>query len=415
MVESEEKQRLGWAPLIAVTIVIIMLEIPYIPKLLGGNPALIPFMLLFWAGTFFRRISIKRRNLAFSICVIVYFSVSFLYKIVGISTAGIGNYINPIAYFFCFSVMNKSIDNMSRTQKLFLFWTIILTVCFTMASNWILYNRYGNVYFRISQYVDTLTNNVNTQYTVAVMLLSGISLICFLHTRNNKLLWIVIFIITNLFNFFVTQRGIVLLLSVAMFALIIVFNRKRQSASMVLLLVVGIFLILAIFYFDAMIEIVGRFIHSDRLMMRLYQISRALSAGDINEGGGSLSARFRLYMQSIETWLRSTSNFLFGVGDHKATNTVIGNHSQLTDLLGQYGLFVALATYYAVYRTLKEALRKLRLEKRSPIYFQVVIVYLIFAVRGVLGYVLFGTIGVQLFLMLPIAISLLKDEGVISE
>ena len=415
MIKSTEKHNIGWTPIIVLSIVIIMQEIPYIPKALGGNPTQVPFMLLFVALVYLREITIYRRNFLFFICTVMYLAVAFGYKLAGISSAGIGNYVNPIAYFFFFIAMKSVFPRMNMQQKKFIFGLVITTMLFTMVSNWIMYMRYGFYYFsRLTQIDNIVTNAVSTQYTSAIMLMSGISLICFLHAKENRILWLIWILILNLFNILVTQRMIALILSIAMYPLIIIFNRKLKAQTVILMILLAVLLIVALENYSAVISFVSRYISSERFRLRLNQISRVLNARDIEQGVGSLSARYNLILTSLRTWLRSPRSFLLGVGDHRSTYSIIGNHSQFFDVLGQYGIIVALMLYYSVYKTMKEIFNVISLKKGTPLYRQVLVICWIFVIRGIIGFVLFGTIAIQMFIILPIAISFINEKEEIS-
>ena len=89
-----------WLETGLLALIIILHEIPVIPKILGGNPTIVPFMMLFLGLIFIRRkIRIRKKNLLFAFAMIVFASFQILYKVVHISTTGIGMYVNMVAFF----------------------------------------------------------------------------------------------------------------------------------------------------------------------------------------------------------------------------------------------------------------------------------------------------------------------------
>ena len=411
---QETKHRnVSWFSVIALSLLIIVQEIPFLQRQVGGYWLYVPFILLLGISTVSRRINLKRSNVGFVLSTLFYFGIAFLYKLVGISSAGYGHDIHPILFYVLFLSMFFVID-MNRTQKIYTLWIISLSMFVTVITNIIDFRRLGDTYFDAFRYETFLntTNIIPTQYSGALMLMGGVLLIAILHDSNliRKSIWIVLFVISNLFNLLVMQRTITLIFSIAMYALIILFNARQRAFVSLLTLVGAVGLIVVILNYETVLTYVGQLFGDSRIAAKLNQITRYLNSGDIQEAGGSLTARYNLYFTSISTWLGSMRSFLFGIGDHISSNRRIGNHSQFFDVLGQYGVLGAVPLYYSVYRTMKSCMQILSVPSKSPIFYQCLVICVIFVARGFFGNVLFEYIAVRLFVFFPIIISLIGEK-----
>ena len=403
----------SWFTVFALSLLIVVQEIPFFHRIAGGYAVFVPFMVLFVFSLLRRRISINRTDVLFYVCLIGYYVIAFLYKFIGISSTGIGHDIHSVAYFvFFFSIY--SVVNMDRKQKQFLLWTVLIAMFIVIVLNIYEYRRLGAYYFAIFRNNDDLENShvIPTQYSAALMLMSGMLFICMLHDKstNRRIGWTILFIICNVFNLLVMQRAITLILSVAMYALIILFNTRHKAYVSFLTVFVTVFLIIAISNYEVVLSYVAQLFRSDRIAEKMNQIVRFFNSGDIQDAGGSLTARYNLYLRSILTWLKSVRSFFFGAGDHISTNSIIGNHSQFFDVLGQYGIVGGVFLYCAVYRTLKELMRQLPIPLKSPIYYQSAVICLIFVVRGFLGDILMEYVAVRMFIIFPIFLSLIEPK-----
>ena len=413
MIRLNNRGRAGWISVCLMALLIVMINIPIIPKAMGGSPILFPVMLLAVGSLFGEgKLLIKEKSALFLIGLCIAFGVQILYKLSGISTAGIGVFSNPASFFFLAFMMDFVVLRADQKQRKFLFWTVIGSILLTLAVNTFMYLRLGFYYFeRVSESDHLVTNAVNTQFTTALMIMGGICLIIMLHiNKERRLPWLALFIIITLFNVLVCQRAIALILSAVMYSLILALNSKSKGFVIFLIILMGLACIVAYLNYGAVITWLTEHIGSERIGVKLAQIRKALDSGEISENNGSLGARAHLYMTSVQTWLQSFRSFFLGVGDHRNNNLVIGNHSEFIDLLAKFGVIIASLFYTLVFITLNW-IRSSVVEKRdSIIYKQVMVILGIFLFRGLIGFVLFGSIAVQLFVFLPLAFSVLKEK-----
>ncbi len=399
-----------WVSVYLLAILVLLNEVPVIARFLLGNATEVPFIVLFFLFTLRGKISIRKENYRFAACFAILWVLKLSYKVLGVSSTGWGIYINDFShYFFCFAML-LAVPRMDEKQKRFVFAVIIVTVLFSSIQNMILHERLGARLFHSLSNSTNVNNITSTQFSSAVMLMSGTSLICFLHGKKKKHLWLVLFIVLIWFNLSVAERAINVILTVGMVVMIIIFNRKRKIIVNLLLVLMTVIFVFIILNYGVVIDYISYLIGSDRITMKLNQIKRAFDAGDIVAGGGSLAARYRLYMLSVRTWLSSFTSFLVGIGEHYSSNLRIGNHSQFLDVLGQYGLIGALLLFYTVAWTMKKVFFILPISKGMPIYRQISAVCAIFVIRGILGVVMYGAIAIQMFLFLPLAVTYVLKE-----
>ena len=412
---SVKRTDASWMEVGLLALIVLMHEIPIIPKILGGNPTVIPFMFLFiMIGLFKRPVVLKSNIFSFLIAYIIFAAFQVLYKITGVSTTGIGMYVNMVAFFFFFLVLFPLMERTDMKQKVFLFGVTLFAILFTILENTIMYIRYGFVYFTaIAEKDASLSNATNTAYSTAIVIFCGWVLIAILHDRVRRNLWILLFCVLNAFNLFIAQRAITLLLSVLMYVLIIVFSSK-QTVWVFVLMIAGAFAVLLLYLnSSAVLTFARAHIGSERIAYKLLQIQKALEAGDIARGGGSLSARYKLYMLSLRTWLSSPKTFLVGIGEHWDSNKQIGNHSQFLDVLAQYGLVGAVFFYFCVYKSMAVLFSYYLPYKKEPLFKQMLIVCCVCMIRGAIGHIMYGTVGIQFFVVFPIIMSMISERELI--
>lgn len=402
-----EQKRTSWPAVYMLSLLIVIQEIPYIQRRFSMG-IFIPLIALLALVTYDGKIAIKKKNLGFASCAILYFLIAIAYKLLGISSAGFGNDMHTLLYFAFFLTIN-SVLNMDRRQMKFTLCVVILVMLVQMLSNTLDLQRYGNAYFQVFSDSENMgkSNVSSTVYTCAIMLMAGILLLAIMNdkSRKRRRVWIVLFVICNLFNLMVMQRTIILILSVIMYALLIIFNSKNSFITNMLIVIAAVLGILTVRNFDIVLSYIGNLINSERITTRLNQIIWAMDQGDIF----SSTQRFVLIGNSINTWKSSIRILLIGTGDHIASNNIIGNHSQLIDTLAQYGVVGALLFYYSIYSSLSLLIQKLPIKRGTNIYRQVIVICIVFVVRGFIGRILHSQTAVRLFVVLPIIATLLCE------
>lgn len=229
----------------------------------------------------------------------------------------------------------------------------------------------------------------NAWYGSLFMLLSGLSLIVFMHVKSwiPRIVALAVFLLALYLNFFILQRGINVIFTLAEIGMILVFTLKRKGLvyffSVIILL--AAFMVYAsgllIVFFDWFADIIP----SDRLASRFREISTALFYEDMEASSGSLAGRSRLIGISWNTFTSSIGHFVFGAGEHSGDNTIIGHHSFFIDTLAGYGIIGGVMMF--VYFKKQYQIIMSYLDKKSDwgLYMQCSIVFMFYILRNFYG------------------------------
>lgn len=393
-----------------LSLLIVILNTPILSRNLP-NIALIGLMILFILLNIKKFLTLKKGVLKILGLVLVYLIYIAVYKACGISSADFYYFFNEVQFLFMVVTMTIITGRLSSAQAKFIVSLVLATTLFNMASNYLLYLRYGNGYLLLYQTQKYSFNVYSTQNTTAIMFFVAIMFTYYLHakTSKKKTMSIVIAIIGFIFSCVVTQRMTAILLCIIMVILIRNFNVQRNAKQMISSLLLILLLVLFYFYYKPILNFLADFASSDRIRRRINQIINLLDTQDFNESGGSLGARYSLLSTSFSTWRSSIKSILWGVGDHRSTNTIIGNHGQLVDILARYGIIcwgVTITFLFRAFSHMKSSLIALN----HQIIKQVNVICLIFLIRGVMGTIFEASIGIQIFIFMPAMLQLINEE-----
>ena len=398
-------------PVLILAVLIFISEVPIISRNVSNLVfyGLVGLLILFSLNPLLNMSRSKKYAL---LVVLAYFALLFIYLVLHISSAALSYYSTTVRFFVFMLAMLMLLDHLSDRQKVFLLIVVFLTVGYTLVDNVRLFLRYGAVqYVSLFQRERFTSNSINTQFTTALMLFSGVLLSCYLNITHKLLKFgsFMLFLFFTAFNVIIAQRVTNVALSVLMISLLLLFNSKRSGGRVVLLLFVIAVLFFAMMNIDAVLNYLEQITSSVRIAKRINQIRVYLQSGELSEAGGSLNTRYNLIMQSLKTWSSSFENVVFGVGDHRLNNNLIGNHSHFIDELARYGLvgmIVIIPMMISVIRQVKETAgitHSVRLKRHLSVILSV------FIVRGFLGGIFEATIGIQLFIVIPIVFSLMDQ------
>ena len=150
--------------------------------------------------------------------------------------------------------------------------------------------------------------------------------------------------------FFNPRATIVILLVIALVGIFMIHKEPKSPSKVrgyyvrMFTLIIAVVIVSAIPFFSILENV-----DNERLAARFSDISVILQGGSMNSlDNSSLAGRFLLGMTSLDTFLSSPFNFLWGVGDDIMINKQyeidelisvgIGNHSQFLDTLAKYGI-----------------------------------------------------------------------------
>ena len=347
---------------------------------------------------------------------VLYIAMLLFYKVIGSSTASVAYHMSIVRFFLAFICFVPLYPRLSRKQLTFILIVILGTMLVTMYQNYLLKIRLGSMYSIQLYNTAGIKTVINTQYTGAILLMSGALFCGFLNLRQigKRVLLLALSAICLLFNLLVTQRGIILVLSVLMFPLLILFNSKKKSVwRYVIIMLVIIIVLFCVFDYARILSWIGGITGSARIANRLESIISLIRSGGIDGvESGSLVVRLQLMGNSIRTLFSSPGNFLIGVGFRTETNDLVGNHSQILDEFARFGIIGGLLFILTITKMLKAARKMSVTDRRSVLFEQFSVIVLIFILRACVGTILDPSIGAVLFIAVPVLFRLIIDEGV---
>lgn len=400
--------------LLILSIIIIIYETPYLSR--NMSPTIVVSLMILFFLFFFLGERVLRTEIAAIIGGgVVYVVLELLYKFSEISSAGIGFYFATIKFIFLFIAMACVGPQLSVRQKKFLCILSITGMIANMISNVIICSEmdsslYVVYYLREGQ----STNAADTAFASAVMLLMGAF---YLITLNSSRKWMKVVSIAGLFFsayflIFISQRGTTFFLAIMMILLLSIFRSSSRRQMYVLFALSFVMLWFAMGGAVVILSGVSEMMSSLRINHKINYLIRFFEMGNIAEAGGSLSGRYELMMKSVGTFGQSIQSFLFGVGDHRDTNLIIGNHSQIIDTFARYGLIGGACLVWLLNGMKKIINDVAAIDSTSVIYKQLMVLYIFFIIRSFLGNTFIGSIGTQLFVTAPLVVSLITNGEV---
>ena len=394
-------------------LICVVLMSPYAARTVG-DAGFTALTLLYLLVEITPLVNTKKAERMTFLMIAVYILVLVANKVLGRSTASVAYHYNIVKFYVAFVCIAPIYGRLRKKQAGFLLAVILLTLAVTMLQNFQLKMRLGSRYSIQLYNTSGVKAIISTQYTCAILLMSGCMFSLFLYLRRSlwrpALLLGVVFCFA--FNLVVTQRGIILLLSILMYPLLWLCSGKNRSAKRYLAFV-GFVAAALVFYiaYEPILTWIGEITGSQRLVSRMNSIVTLIQAGGIEEaGGGSLTARLRGMEISIQTFSGSVSNFLFGVGMKTDSNTLVGNHSQFFDEFAKFGVFVAVFNILTVFRMLKISRKMSGVNKEDRLYPSFSVLFFVFLLRALVGGVLEPSVGAVVFIAMPLMFKLANER-----
>lgn len=406
---DNRKKGAGKILLFLLSAMIIICETPYLSR--NMNTTLVELLMVVFFVFYFLLQSVLKVDLAKTIAfAFVYVFIELLYKFADISTAGMGYYFATLKFLFIFIAMASLEPLLNQKQRYFLCTLSIVGMIVNMISNIIIrFSMNPTLYVVYYLYEGQNTNAADTAFSTAVMLLLGAFFLLVLHIKRGwlKICGIAGTVFCSYFLAFVSQRGTTFLLSIMMILLLLVFHVSSKKLATVLVVLSFISLWLALSGIAPLLTWISNAFNLERIGVKIGYLIRFFESGNIEEAGGSLTARFDLLMTSVKTFFESFGNFLVGVGDHRDHNSIVGNHSQFFDTFARYGLLGGSVFVWLLAR-MKVCMEKLSgAKKRTPLQRQLIVIFCFFLLRCLLGNTFIGSIGTQLFVTVPLLVSFL--------
>lgn len=289
--------------------------------------------------------------------VIIWQCLEFLYRFIGVSTADWGNYLLGLFAYFLLIIGLFVHEQYNLKQKKILVFYIIGVLLFSIFDNIRLNAIYqgatNNIYREWAS--DLLKLNVaETGFYGTIMLTIGAILIYFTNLRSSYIKYFIMFsILSSLyFCFLITPRA-----TSCIFIMLEVFyiSVKRWNKVKICYFLMGLLLPLVCICAAPLISMI---FSSDEIGEGFSRVSERFSSiQSLFEGNkdddSSFGARLNLTFLSINTFIESPSNFLFGIGHHVGEygeKLGIGQHTRYADVLANYGIIGATILFTLTYR-----------------------------------------------------------------
>lgn len=398
-----------------LSILIVISEVPILSRNVSNVVfyGLVFVFLVSGINVIFR---LEKRKWETIVLLCLYLIMLAIYKIFSISSADLAYYSTTVKFFFFLVAMLIVVEHMTKTQMTYILGVILSSMLFTVIDNIRLYLMYGpSVYVHLFQWERFTTNSVNTTFVSSMLFACGALLIAFFNTRNKLIkCGSIAFIVLSLYFIArIAQRMIIFGLAIIMLPLIMLYNEKYSFKRICITLVFVACALLLLINFEWIISKIDGVIRSERLHLRFEQLKILFSTKNAREAGGTLSARVELFLRSINTWFSSFGTFLFGAGDHRITNDIIGNHSDYIDDCARYGLLGMMIWIPFTVSYMKSIIKCSSVKKSSPLSRQIKVIICIFILNALLSDVYEATVGIQMFLMIPIVCSLIRQNKVL--
>ena len=336
---------------------------------------------------------------------LLYLIIPILYRVLGVSsceTDAIAQYINWAIILIYGTFIFVVIDNVKLARSIFwLFFSLTAIQIVVVALS-------GFQSFK--QGIADTSNLRVTEYGSMVLFFSSICFLLFLHVKRKKrILFLFFFLLSNYVIFFVMQRATDMLISLVLFFLILIANSRQKKSTRFIFIVVVVLVVIGYYFkwYLYFIDFLIAKIPSARIRERLEAFNLFLLTGDFNVAGG-FSGRTELYENSIRSWLRNGFSFFFFLLDHRWNNQIIGNHSDLFDNLGRFGIMGLFIILKLNISAIKNNLEKIRYS--HEVRNQVFMIYFVFLIRNIIGTTSFYIVGIQIFVLLPLSFFFLREN-----
>lgn len=373
------------------------------------------YMMIYWAIFFIfalgyvKKTNVKIRHILLLAVIFVLICVS--YKLLGVSSAVLGYCItNPFVYFA--PVMALAIIDRcgNESQIRFLLHFISLAVAINVLDSIRLTYTLGLEYLAYQQFAGVLAEegisglNLGGSFFVnMVVFYANVMFFAFLKTKNRieKILFLSYFIISAYFILMCSLKGSAVVLLILSIVLQFISDRGGLHFNRIVVLTIVAFLVFYVFR-DDIINFLISIIGSDRIADRLIVFTSEKSI----ETSGTLMARERLWMVSVHSWLQNIATFFFGIGDHNWNEfstmaSGIGNHADLFDVLGRYGLVGGVILYSSI-KIYYDYLKK---KFGSLFKFEIISFLILIILMGTTKKFVAGEPAIVIFLLFPLCLN----------
>ena len=344
------------------------------------------------------------RNISLTMCVLGFMFLIFIYRITNISNDAWGRYITYIFYNLQFLLLPLLATFKNKTRN-YIWWGVLAIALVNVVYNIIIRVFIPEIgesrSFFEDEYLESINVGTSAFYTFSLFYFD-VCFFLFLNTKERRIRMTMLFlsIIATVFIVWFCLKASVVVFYLMSVVLIVLTKGKNSGGRIWLLFIVSLLIYWLVSEFsNELVRFIVSNSPSERLTKRLVLLidDQSMYASD-----SSYNARKDLWFMSLSTWLQSPANFLFGVGNHYSSggnNYGIGQHSELLDLLAQYGLLGGVFASLILAKLLKAI--KLYFNKKC--HLQITMIFLIYIACGFTKYIFSPIVGCAMFLLLPLS------------
>ena len=280
--------------------------------------------------------------------VIVYLIIVISYRLIGVSDAGLGDYMQHIFFFIPIFFMIYLYRIKSSSNKKKCWYLMMLVMAINVFVNIYMSIKYPSINLKSVRmfYGEDFLQSMNiggSKFFNFVFFFYMVCFFVFLNTEKKriKIAMLVISLMSGTYILAFCYKASVMLFLILITVFLIYAKRTKRILRLAIIsLFSGIIgMVIISNYENEVIEMIIKMSPDQRVTQRLVTLvdSEADEAND-----ATVTGRSELYQMSIETWIATPANFVFGIGDHRSQNnaraTGISQHSDLLDSLARYGL-----------------------------------------------------------------------------
>lgn len=352
----------------------------------------------------------SKKNAWLVLCIYLYLLLCLFYRAVGISSVAPGTLVLHL-FFFVAILLTVLFPHRITAINDTVFLAILFIIILNIADNIRLCLKYPEIYLLVNRDMDSVGATLNigsSKFYNAIFFFNTVCFFGFLNCKEKKIKYCLLagVLLSAVFLFaFCLKASVIVFTVLSLFLLFFAKRAKNMRQFSIRILVPALFAYVIVSVFsEEIIGFMSNIFASPRLVARLSLLIDPDSA-EAARGTGTVSARGNLWMMSVNTWTESISNFVFGIGDHRAVwsqgqtavETGIGQHSDFLDSLARYGLlgvFILVPTLFLGFRFLISVFNK-------EYKLQILVIALVFVMFGFTKGVFQPDIGFLLFIFLP--------------
>lgn len=370
------------------------------------------YLLVLWLGFYayyFVKIRTPYKCNSVLILMAIYFSILFMYTIIGISDARLGNYPGQIMFFSPILLYISLTSKCNIRQIKYIFIAILTIAAINIIDSIrlsILYpaSTYQLIVGELEDVIDISNLNIGgTSFITMTLFYMNVTLYSYFreNSKHIKLLYLLYTIIAFYFIVFCSFKAAALIY--AILSIVVQYIATKSKSPMRMFSIAGVIALFLLIFIEPIVELIVAVVGSERIAERLLGIIG-------NDTSGASQGRGELFMISINSWLSSIITFFFGIGDHRSSidayKTGISQHADLLDNLARYGIMGFLVLYGLFKRFYLYVLENTTPKER----FGVLSFLIVLVLCGCTKKLFYFNTGLMIFFLFPISVYISKNK-----